>query len=384
MAAEKAKGGKRKARPVRRARAPEFACDRCGDRLAASVERWRCDCGGPLSPVLPKFRKAAIDRGKRSVWRYGAMLPADAVAAPVTLGEGGTPLVPASIVGMPVHAKLEFTQPTGSHKDRGAAVLAAALKAAEVRHAVEDSSGNAGASLAAYLARANIGLQLFVPASAPPAKMRQAAAYGASIDDAARSRTQAGRMAQEAAGCTAVYASHVYSPYFFAGQMTLAWEIWEDLGFRAPDDVVIPVGHGLLLLAIYRGFQELDRAGFVEHMPRFFGVQARACAPIYEAFARGSESPATVAPSRTTADGVRISNPPRGREVLRAIADTGGAMLNVSEAEIRRGQALAANVGWYIEPASAVAVAGLVKLDKVIDPTETVVLPLTGSGLKSV
>ncbi len=358
-------------------------CDRCNARMAASVEVWQCECGGPLSPVLPRFRKTAVDRGEQSVWRYGAMLPPDAAASPVTLGEGGTPLLPISIVGMPVYVKLEFVQPTGSHKDRGSAVLAAALGAAGVRHAVEDSSGNAGASLAAYLARLNIGLQLFVPQATPAGKLRQAAAFGAEIDNTAASRTRANRLATAAASGSAVYASHVYSPYSMAGQMTIAWEIWEGLGYALPDNVVLPVGHGVLLLAVYRAFRMLMQARLVKHLPRIFGVQARACAPLYEAFRRGLEEPNVAAPRQTAATGVRITQPPRGREVLAAVRDTGGSMMNVSETEIRRGQALMANLGWFVEPTAAVAVAGLVKLDKVIDHSETVVLPLTGTGLKA-
>lgn len=360
-----------------------FICDRCGEWIEATVEKWRCECGGPLSPVLPRFIKKSIEKEDRTVFRYRAMLPKDATIEPVTLGEGGTPMQLASVVGMPVHIKLEFVQPTGSHKDRGSAILASALSAAEVRQAVEDSSGNAGVSIAAYLARANVNLQLYVPANAPDVKLRHAMAHGATVDDSARNRTRASKLAQEAASGAAVYASHVYSPYFLAGQMTLAWEIWEDLGFEVPKNVILPVGHGVLLLGLYRGFKHLAATRLADSVPRFFGVQARACAPIYEAFMRGSPDPSTVASRRTAATGVRISNPPRGREVLAAVSETGGSFLNVSEAEIRRGQALAANLGWYVEPSAAVALAGLVKLDKLIGDDESIVLPLTGSGLKS-
>ncbi len=358
-------------------------CDRCKARYPLAPNRWLCDCGGPLSPVLDRFRKTAIVKSDRSIWRYRDVLPKDAAADPVTLGEGGTPMELVSIVGMPVNVKLEFVQPTGCHKDRGSSVLASALKAAEAKSAVEDSSGNAGASLAAYLARANISLQLFVPAGTPKTKMRQAAAHGARMDDSARGRSRAERLAQEAAQGASVYASHVYSPYFLAGQMTLAWEIWEDLGYDVPRNIVVPVGHGMLLLGLHRGFKMLKRARLAKRVPRFFGVQSRACAPLYEAYMRGGKDPSQVAARRTSAVGVRIARPPRGREVLAAVNESGGAMLNVSDAEIRRGQALAANLGWYVEPSSAVALAGLVKLDKQVDSSESMVLPLTGSGLKA-
>jgi threonine synthase len=233
------------------------------------------------------------------------------------------------------------------------------------------------------MARANIALNLYVPSGTPVAKLRQALSHGAHVDDSARDRLRAQALAQEAAAGAAVYASHVYSPYFLAGQMTLAWEIWEDLGFKVPDDIVVPVGHGVLLLGLQRGFEMLKASRLTRKMPRFFGVQARACAPIYEAFSRGSPEPGRVPARKTEAVGVRISDPPRGKEVLDAVRGSGGAMMNVSEAEIRRGQALAANLGWFVEPSAAVALAGLVKLDRLVDTSECIVLPLTGSGLKA-
>ncbi|MFN2114771.1 MAG: pyridoxal-phosphate dependent enzyme [Anaerolineae bacterium] len=360
----------------------EFVDSATGAKIPADPALWRSDGGGTYLPVLPKFRKGDIDRESRSVWRYRAMLPLDADTPKVTLGEGGTPLVEASIVGMPVVVKLEYLQPTGSFKDRGSAVLATALAAAGVRSAVEDSSGNAGSSLAAYLSHLNIGLRLFVPSSTPAARLRQAAAHGAEIDNSARTRAEAAAKAQGALGDSVVYASHVYSPYFLAGQTTMAYEIWEDLGCEVPDNIVVPIGHGTLLLGLYLGFKQLKRARLVKSLPRIFGVQARTCAPVYDAYTRGADATVPVAARKTIAIGIQVEDPPRGPEVLRAIADTGGAVLNVSDSEIRRGQALAANLGWYVEAASASAIAGVVKLDKLIGEGETMVVPLTGSGLK--
>jgi threonine synthase len=360
----------------------EFMCSRTGDRCGADVRMWRSESGATLLPVLPKFRKGDIDRSSRSVWRYRAMLPLDDDVLPITLGEGGTPLHEVSIVGMPVYVKLEYMQPSGSFKDRGAAVLASALAAAGVRSAVEDSSGNAGSSLAAYLSVLNVALQLFVPNSTPMARLRQAAAHGAEIDNSAASRSEASRLAQAALGDAVVYASHVYSPYFVAGIATMAYEIWEDLDGAVPDNMVVPIGNGTLALGLYLGFQQLKRAGFAKRLPRLFGVQARACAPVYDAFTRGAVDAVPVAPRDTIAIGIRVEDPPRAAEVLAAIRDTGGAVLNVSDSEILRGQALAANLGWYVEPAGAAAVSGVVKLDKLIPEGESIVVPLTGSGLK--
>jgi len=332
---------------------------------------------------MPVFDPAAIEPRDRSVWRYRALLPLPAGARAVTLGEGGTPLVAAGVAGISVWLKLDYLQPSGSYKDRGSAVLATTLSHAGASAAVEDSSGNAGASLAAYLAGLNIPLALFVPAGTSPAKLRQALVHGAQVDASATSREDAAHKAQAAMSPTVPYASHVYSPYFLAGLMTLAWEIWEDLDRTAPDVLVVPVGHGGLILGLIEGFGLLMAAGLIAKLPRLYGVQARACAPVYEAFIRGASRVAPVPARETVAGGLRVQAPPRGSQVIAAVRATGGSMLNVSEDEIDRAQSLVANLGWHIEPSAAAAVGGLMKLDKIIEPGETVVVPMTGSGLKA-
>ena len=370
---------------ARTARGPAsftFSCTRCGESVPASPEVWRCSCGGPLVPDLPPFDASRLDQDDRSVWRYRVLLPIAPRTPEVSLGEGGTPLVGAPFDGLDISWKLEYLQPTGSYKDRGATVVATALSAAGVRAAVEDSSGNAGASLAAYLGRAGIGLRLFVPRGTPRRKLRQSAAYGAEVDDSAPDRTAATVAAQAAAGRGVVYAGHVYSPYFLAGLTTLAYEVWEDMGREAPDHVVVPVGHGLLLLGVYRGFRNLVESGACRKMPRFHGVQVRACAPVAEAFERGASVPDPVACATTVARGIRISDPPRGAEVLAAVRGTGGRLTSVGEADVRRAQAELARLGWSVEPTAAVAPAGLNALAAEIGRGETVVVPLTGTGAR--
>jgi threonine synthase len=356
--------------------------DRDGELHPADVKLWRDEAGRPLMPVMPAFDPAVIDRDDHSLWRYRQLLPLEEGAEPVRLGEGWTPLLPASLVGMDVRVKLEYLQATGSYKDRGAAVLGAALAAAKARSVVEDSSGNAGAALAAYMVRLNIPMSLFVPESAGNGiKVRQALACGAEVDLEAKTREEATQRAQDSLKGSTVYASHVYSPHFLAGTMTMAWEIWEQMG-EVPDNLVVPVGHGLLLLGLHHGFRLLREAGLSEKTPRIFGVQARACAPVYHAFMRGAKETYPGPVQETIAHGLEIVDPPRGPEILAALRESEGSMLNVSESEIRRGMALAANLGWFVEPSTAVAVAGVVKLDKQIEAGETVVLPLTGTGLK--
>jgi threonine synthase len=354
-----------------------------GATCPADVRTWRTAEGRPLTPRLPVFDPAAVVAGNHGLWRYRALLPLPAGARPVALGEGWTPLLPVSMLGWTVHLKLEYLQPTGSYKDRGSAVLASALSAAGVVEAVEDSSGNAAASLAAYLGHLGIALRVFVPEHTPRPRLRQIEACGAQVDQQARTRAEATVRAQDAVASGSVYASHVHSPYFMAGQATMAYEIWEQLGGHVPENVVVPVGHGVLLLGLYHGFSALQRAGLIVRVPRLFGVQARPCAPIYEAFARGAAETCAVVPGPTSAAGIRVEDPPRGAEVLAAVRATGGTIVALGDEEILQGQLLVAQMGWFVEAASAAAIAGLLKLDRLIPAQGSIVIPLTGSGLKT-
>ena len=261
-------------------------------------------------------------------------------------------------------------------------MLATARDQSGPRVVVEDSSGNAGHSMAAYRGRDKIGLQLFVPQDATSGALRQAEVYGATVDQSASTRLEAAKLAMAAVSKTQLYASHVYSPYFMAGVATMAYEVWEGMGRQGPANVVLPIGQGVLLLGLYHGFLRLKAAGLIKRLPRFFGVQSRACAPIYDAFNRGADATNPGGAGKTVARGVAIADPPRGAEVLAAMRVTKGAMLTVSDMELTRAQALMANVGWFVEPTAAVAVAGVVKLDKQIRSGESIVVPLTGTGLK--
>jgi len=360
----------------------EYRCLQCKQTAPADEWLWRCAaCGGPLElSGLPGFRPAAIDGSVHSVWRYRAMLP-PLDEAGVSMGEGWTPLVEATLFGRPISCKLEYISPTGSFKDRGVAVMVAALKSCGVAEVMDDSSGNAGASLAAYAARAGLRARILVPAHAAPAKMRQIAVYGAHLEVVPGPRAAIAQAAAHAA-TRVPYASHAHSPYNLAGLETIAWEVWEQLGHRAPATMVFPVGQGTLLLGAYLGFRRLAKAGLIERMPRLVGVQASACAPIFRAWQAGGDDVAPVKEGETVAEGVRISAPVRGRTLLAALRETGGEAVAVSEAEINQAHDLLARRGLYVEPTSAVAAAGLGQVSQRL-PEGEVVLVLTGSGLKT-
>jgi len=359
-----------------------LSCTRCAGEYPLDPPRFRCDCGGPLEVTgAPAFDPAFVERGDLTLWRYRHALPLPKGTAPVTLGEGVTPLVDGEWDGLPVLFKCEFLNPTGSFKDRGTAVLAAALAAAGVEEVVEDSSGNAGASLSAYAARAGIRATVYVPAHASPVKQAQIAACGARVVPVPGPRAEAARAVLAAVEEGAAYASHVYHPLVHHGMKTVAFELWEQMGGLPPEGVVLPVGHGTLLLGLAMGFAELRAAGCIERPPRLYGIQAASCAPLAAAWERGTDEAAPVAEGETVAEGVRISAPLRGREVLAAVRASGGSILAVGDAETLAAQRSLARRGFYVEPTSAVAVAALDHLRGRLEGR--VVVVLTGSGFKS-
>jgi threonine synthase len=279
----------------------------------------------------------------------------------------------------PIFLKCEHLNPTGSFKDRGTAVLVTALRAAGVAEAVEDSSGNAGASFAAYAARAGITASVFVPDSASGAKRLQIEAYGARLVRILGPRRNAALAVERAAEGGAVYASHAYLPHGLAGMATIAFELFEQLG-AVPGSVVMPVGQGTSLIGVWRGFQALQAAGLAGRLPQLIGVQARACAPIWAVQHSGSAGLGWVQEGETLAEGIRILQPVRGDLVLHAVEATGGWMEAVEEAEIRAAVGELARKGFSVEPTSAVVWAAL----RAAGPRmrEPVVAVLTGSGYK--
>lgn len=355
-----------------------FKCTNCGRPYGLDFGGAGCPvCGGILDLSRPLvFDPKQVEPGAPGLWRYRHTFPLPANAQPVSLGEGGTPLVAVDLGGRSVAFKLESTQPTGSFKDRGMAVMFTGLRTAGVAEAVEDSSGNAGASFAGYAARAGLRARVFVPEAAAGPKRSQIAAYGAEIVAVPGPRSRAAEAALAAVQAGAHYASHVYNPIGLAGNATAAYEIWEQLG-RAPETVVLPVGHGTLLLGLHRGFKALLAAGLIDHLPHLVGVQALACAPIWAVQRYGREGLAMVSEAETVAEGIRVVRPVRGDAVLAAVSESGGTLLAVDEPAIRAGHNALARLGLYVELTSAVVWEALSQL------SGDVVAILTGSGLKT-
>ncbi|SDJ55669.1 L-threonine synthase [Halovenus aranensis] len=361
-----------------------YRCVACDRRYEERAGPWRCECGRPLDfdrdPLPARGPPETLDRD-RGLWAFDSFLPVD---CHVSLGEGWTPLVDAP--DWECAFKLEYCFPTGSFKDRGAATTLSHAVELGVDHVVEDSSGNAGAAIATYAARAGVDADIYVPADAKANKIRPIERAGATVR-----RIEGDRQAVTDACIEAVeagdgwYASHAYQPAFFAGTATFAFELcaqreWKDTsGWSAPDVVVTPLGHGTLFLGAYRGFRALDAAGWIDDLPRLYGVQAAGVAPI--ATARGGDSAEN---ANTAADGIQITEPPRRGQILDAIETTGGDAIAVDAEETNATLDRLHRDGFYTEPTCAVAPAGLELLRErgEVDAGESVAVALTGTGLK--
>jgi threonine synthase len=355
-----------------------------GRTYPASEPRWCAENGHYLNLApAPGLGRRDIEGSRRSVWRYAKALMVDAEHA-VSLGEGWTPLVPGDWGGRPVRFKLEFMMPTGSFKDRGMTVMVSYLRSRGVGRVLEDSSGNAGASLSAYAAAAGLSCRVLVPETASYPKIAQIAACGADVVTIEGSRQDVADAALRQSA-EIFYASHNWQPYFVEGVKTLAYELWEQLGFRPPDNVVVPLGYGSNVLGCDRGFDELRRRGEIGAPPRLFGIQAANCAPYHAAFQAGVEHLVPTAIAPTIAEGIASAKPTRVVEVLRAVRESGGRVVAVDEVEIVEALRALARRGLYVEPTAAAAAAGLTRLqtEGAIQPEETTVLVLTGSGLKA-
>ena len=344
-------------------------CLDCGDQAPASLALACASCGGLFEIDYPRLPEG------------GVRLP----VTPLQLGQGGTPTIRfdwPDARRLRLELKLEFLAPTGSFKDRGAATLvAAAWNSPDAAGGafVEDSSGNAGAALAAYGAAAMLTAEIFVPATAPSAKLAQIEAVGARIHRVDGDREAVASAAERFARDRGLpYLSHNRSPYFSEGMKSAAEEI---AAHGLPDAVVLPVGNGSLLIGLHRGFRELVEIGRIPEVPRLIAVQSSAVGPLAAAD-RGHEAPE---PESTVADGIAVAAPPRLRQMLEAVRNSNGAAVVVSEMEIEAARETISQRGIFVEPTSAVPLAALPRLVErgLLQDDERVLVPLTGSGMKS-
>jgi threonine synthase len=345
---------------------------------------WRCDCGSHLNLTPGRgFGRADIAQREASLWRYTIAL---ALSNPprVSLGEGWTPLILRDWQGAKIHFKLESQMPTGSFKDRGTAVMINHLLEVGVGPIHEDSSGNAGASIATYAAAAGVPCRIYVPATAPRAKLVQITAAGADVRAIPGTRQDVTEAALAAVG-ESFYASHNWQPFFIEGTKTLAFELWEQLGFQVPHNILVATGYGSNILGLERGFDELERGGEITMRPRLFAVQAANCGAFAAAWSAGADRFVPFASKPTVADGIATLKPVRVAEVLAALRRSRGGVVAVNEEKIAPALAALGRLGLFVEPTAATVGAALTQMlsDGTITPDQTTVAVLTGSGLKA-
>ncbi|MEU9702702.1 pyridoxal-phosphate dependent enzyme [Streptomyces sp. NPDC047981] len=359
-----------------------YVCPRCRVNSPADALTWCCPrCRGPwdLDFTSAPVSLTSLASRVNSLWRYKEALPLATESPRMSLGEGRTPLVPLT---EGVSAKLDFLMPTLSFKDRGAVMLAELARRLEPRRVLADSSGNAGTAIAAYCARAGLDCEVYVPDATSAKKLEQIRAQGARLTLVPGDREATARAAREAADEPGVfYASHAYNPHFLHGTKTYVYELWEDLGGRLPDTLVVPVGNGTLLLGAALAIEELHGHGLIDTRPTLVAVQAAAVAPLAHAFEAGAEDLLEPEPARPTlAEGIAIPNPPRAAQILHAVRATGGTFLTVTEDQLHTAQLDLARRGLFVE-STGVACWAAVRAT----PTRPglTVVPLCGAGAKT-
>jgi threonine synthase len=377
--------------------ATELSCLRCERATPLAALTYVCpSCGGNLQVEYDwAAARAALTRQRlaadadRTLWRYAPLLPVEArlEGPPV----GGTPLVESARLARQlglarVFVKDEGRNPSASLKDRASAVVLERALELGVKLVTCASTGNAASATAALAAAAGLDARIFVPRSAPRAKLAQLLAFGADVLAVEGTYDQAFDLCLEATRRYGWYNRNTgFNPYTREGKKTAALEIAEQLGFAAPDLVVVPTGDGNILSGIWKGFDELRRIGLLDRAPRLLAVQAAGSAAIADAFASGA--PIRAAPGETAADSIAVSIPRDGEAALRALRASRGLAVKVSDEQILRAiPALARASGVFGEPAAAAALAGLQEAVRLgsVDPSWTAVLLCTGSGLKDV
>ncbi len=377
-----------------------LCCRECGRTYPVEALHV-CDfCFGPLEVTYDYERIAAttsrqrIESGPRSIWRYADLLPV-ADAAPVDLGAGFTPLVRADRLAAELGLgelwiKDDTANPTGSFKDRVVSVALTKARQLGFKIAACASTGNLANSVAAHAARAGMDSVVLIPHDLERAKITMTAVYGGRVVAVEGSYDDVNRLCAELTSEQPDWAfvNVNIRTYYSEGSKTLAFEVAEQLGWEAPDHVVVPIGSGSQLTKVAKGFAELARVGLLDRPPnvRVSGAQAEGCAPVATAFAEGTDVIRPVKPD-TVAKSLAIGNPADGWYALDTVRSSGGACAAVNDEEILEGiRLLARTEGIFAETAGGVTIATLAKLAAagVVRPDERVVAMVTGHGLKTV
>jgi threonine synthase len=378
------------------ARVRTFRCSECGREEDGAALVTVCErCQRPwlatydLAPLAALTPRSFAGR-RRDLWRYREVLPIDG-GEPVSLGEGMTPLIELPRLGRELgfadlHAKHEGFHPTGSFKDRGMAAAITGLRERGVERVALPSAGNAASSAAAYAARAGMRCRVVMPRSTPLANQLECRLFGAEVELVDGSIREAAAHLKKTAGPEWFLFNTLREPFRLEGKKTMGYELWETLGGRLPDAIVYPAGGGTGLVGMWKAFDELAQAGHVRARPRMFAVQAEGCAPIVRAFESGAAEATPIEAPATVAAGLRVPAAIGDRLMLRALRDSHGGAIAVSDAAIvQAALRLAKTEGLLVSPESAATLAALELLREreLLDSHAMTVVFLTASGLKN-
>jgi threonine synthase len=375
-------------------------CTKCDRRYEPGHVLTVCECGAPLFARYDLAR-AALDLRpghlalrEPTMWRYREVLPVDDPESRVSLGEGFTPLVAAPRLGRRLGlsrllVKDEGGNPTGSFKARGLSMAVSMARALGATDVCLPSAGNAGSALAAYAAAAGLRAHVYLPKDIARLFVMETEAFGARVETVDGLITDAGRVCAAAAKANGWYeCATLKEPYRIEGKKTMGYEIAEQMGWKLPDAILYPTGGGTGLLGMWKAFAELEEMGFVgSKRPRMYAVQAEGCAPIVKAFQEGREDAPYWENARTHAHGLRVPKALGDFLILRALRESHGAGITVSEAEIVEGvKEGAATEGIFMAPegGACVAAARKLKASGHLAADDTTVLFNTGTGYKYV
>lgn len=361
----------------------EFVCSKCGKRVDVATRAPKCSCGGlwDLDFTAPAFKLEDVDTKIWGMFRYHKFMAlADDSWQKISMGEGMTPIVQYN---EDLLLKMDYFMPTLSFKDRGAAVLVAHCQAIGVKKVVQDSSGNAGNSVAAYCARAGIECEIFVPEGTSPKKIDMIRAHGAVCTVVPGTRDHCADVCRAKVDEEGLYyANHVYNPFFYEGTKTYIYETFEQLG-RIPQNIVIPTGNGTLFLGAVYALEELHRSGAIEKFPQIIAVQSELCDPLLVAAAAEEDKPAAIQAKPTLAEGIAIAQPMRGEKILALAKKHGIRFIHAPEDKILEARAELAAKGIYCEHTTAANLAAYYEYCRIYGRTEDCLLTMCGAGLKS-
>ena len=361
----------------------KYICSKCGITEKVTTRKSKCNCGGlwKLDYKPPKFDLSLIDKDTWSIFRYRAFMPLEGEQwRELSLGEGMTPVIQFN---KDVLLKMDYFMPTLSFKDRGAAVLIAHCMAIGIDSVVQDSSGNAGNSVAAYCGKANIDCEIFVPEGTSPKKIDMIKSHNAKVNVVPGTRDDCANACRAKVDKEGIYyANHVYSPFFYEGTKTYIYEVYEQLG-RIPQNIFVPLGNGTLFIGIVKALEELLESNVIDKMPNIIAVQSEYCDPFAKAVISKGNYPAKITPKPAMAEGIAIGEPMRGEEILEYTYKHNIVIITAPEDRILEARAILAAKGVYCEHTTAATYAAYLKYCELNGNISDALIPMCGAGLKS-